>query len=313
MPGTTPDGLVGKVVGLLSLLAVMPVFALSLPLSFVFGTPSVWQFGEKYRPSFSYVWSRFMTEGVMGCHLKLVGSRGLYKDGPCVYLANHRAWSDFFIDMYLTEGRAFILSRYLVVYVFPLFAAPAMFIGAVFAFKRNKPGQHEALNANLDAHLAAYPDFKGMVVYPEGTRNVRPDALPLRRGLIKYAWSRGLDVQVIIASDKEHVLSSHLYSASWGVEILCGYGEVVSSKAHPNDFEAFFAEVKRSWDAEWDRVYGAKHARGTSRAPALKPHAPKVQLVEYTAGATGLLIGYTLACVLVAILVVAAVAKRALA
>jgi 1-acyl-sn-glycerol-3-phosphate acyltransferase len=223
----------------------------------------VWQFGEKYRPSFSYVWSRFMTEGVMGCHLKLVGSRGLYKDGPCVYLANHRAWSDFFIDMYLTEGRAFILSRYLVVYVFPLFAAPAMFIGAVFAFKRNKPGQHEALNANLDAHLAAYPDFKGMVVYPEGTRNVRPDALPLRRGLIKYAWSRGLDVQVIIASDKEHVLSSHLYSASWGVEILCGYGAVVGRRVGPRVRRETREGDLASARAQTARAEGA--ARGVHR------------------------------------------------
>ena len=160
-----------------------------------------------------------MTETVMGCRLRLVGNRGLYKEGPCIYLANHRAWADFFIDMYLTEGRAFILSRYLVVYVFPLFAIPAMYIGAVFAFKRNKPGQHDALNKQLDDHLHDHPDFSGFVVYPEGTRNIKPDALPLKRGLIKYTWSRGLDVQVVIAADKEHVLSQKRFSASWGVEI----------------------------------------------------------------------------------------------
>ena len=56
MPGTTPDGLLGRVVGFVSLCAVIPVFALSLPLSFMFGTPSCWGFGEKYRPSFSYLW-----------------------------------------------------------------------------------------------------------------------------------------------------------------------------------------------------------------------------------------------------------------
>jgi hypothetical protein len=56
MPGTTPDGLLGKVVGFISLMAVIPVFALSLPLCFMFGSPSCWGFGEKYRPSFAYVW-----------------------------------------------------------------------------------------------------------------------------------------------------------------------------------------------------------------------------------------------------------------
>jgi hypothetical protein len=62
--------------------------------------------------------------------------------------------------VYLTEGRAFILSRYLVVYVFPLFALPAMAVGAVFAFKRNKPGAHEALNAQLDTHRETHGDFR---------------------------------------------------------------------------------------------------------------------------------------------------------
>ena len=45
----------------------------------------------------------------MGVRLKLVGSRGLYKDGKCVYLSNHRAWADFFIDMYITEVGGTIL------------------------------------------------------------------------------------------------------------------------------------------------------------------------------------------------------------
>ena len=54
--GTTPDGILGKVIGLISLFAVLPVFSLSMPLSFMFGSPSCWGFGEKYRPSFSYVW-----------------------------------------------------------------------------------------------------------------------------------------------------------------------------------------------------------------------------------------------------------------
>ena len=66
-----------------------------------------------------------------------------------MYLANHRAWADFFLDLYLTEGRAFMLSRFMVVYAFPLFGIPAVILGAVFAFKRNKPGkadEHIQLN-----------------------------------------------------------------------------------------------------------------------------------------------------------------------
>lgn len=276
-------GAFGAVSGFVTLLATLPIFSLSLPLSFVFGVPSVWQFGEAYRPSFSYVWSKFMTEAVMGVKLKLVGNRGLYKDGECVFLSNHRAWADFFVDMYLTEGRAFILSRYLVVYAFPLFAIPAMCDGALFAFKRGKPGAHEELNAQLDAHLKTFPDYAGFVVYPEGTRNVKPRSLSLKRGLLKYTWSRKKTVQVIIAADKEQVLSEQIGKASYGVEIPVGYSDVIHSSEYENDFEGFAREVQKTWDAEWEKVYSARR----DRTRALHP---KAQLVTYTRGKTILLL-----------------------
>jgi len=63
------------------------------------------------------------------------------------------------------------------------------------------------------------------VVYPEGTRNIKPHSLPLKRGMLKYTHSRQLDVQIIIAADKEHVLSQKRASASWGVEVPLGYSE----------------------------------------------------------------------------------------
>lgn len=63
------------------LLALVPVFSFSFPLSLFISTPSVWNFRDEFRPSMPYVWSKFMTEVVMGVNLKLVGTRGLYKAG----------------------------------------------------------------------------------------------------------------------------------------------------------------------------------------------------------------------------------------
>jgi 1-acyl-sn-glycerol-3-phosphate acyltransferase len=31
---------------------------------------------------------------------------------PIMYLANHRSWADFFVDLYLLGGRGVIMSRY---------------------------------------------------------------------------------------------------------------------------------------------------------------------------------------------------------
>ena len=36
--------------------------------------------------------------------------------------------------------------------------------------------------------METYTDFSGFVLYPEGTRNIKPKALPLRRGMLKYTW-----------------------------------------------------------------------------------------------------------------------------
>ena len=96
-------------------------------------------------------------------------------------------------------------------------------------------------------------------------------------------------MQIIIGGHKEHVLSEQRGSASWGVEIPVGYSEVVSSKSFAGDFEGFYAEVKRAWELEWDRVYGEKD-RPT------RPYHPKVQLVEYTNGMSVLLVASSALC-----------------
>ena len=95
-------------------------------------------------------------------------------------------------------------------------------------------------------------------------------------------------MQVIIGGHKEHVLSEQRGSASWGVEIPVGYSEVVSSKSFAGDFEGFYAEVKRVWELEWDRVYGEKDKT--------RPHHPKVQLVEYTNAMSTMLVVSSATC-----------------
>ena len=54
----------------------------------------------------------------------------------------------------------------------------------------------EELNKQLDDHMKKYTDFSGFVLYPEGTRNIKPKALPLRRGMLKYTW-QGAGVSIL--------------------------------------------------------------------------------------------------------------------
>ena len=134
-----------KGVNLIALLIAFPILAFSYPLSLLTrGTlHGVWNFSKEIRPPITQIWADFMTSNVMNVRFKIVSQKQLYRDGKCVYLCNHRAWSDFFIDMSLCEGRSFTLSRMLVMYVFPVFMVPAVFVGAVFPFRMDKCGGHE--------------------------------------------------------------------------------------------------------------------------------------------------------------------------
>ena len=75
-------------------------------------------------------------------------------------------------------------------YVFPIFMLPAVFAGAVFPFRRDKGGGYEELNNSIDKHWSRCEQyFPGFLCYPEGTRNIKPHSLPLKRGMLRYAHS----------------------------------------------------------------------------------------------------------------------------
>ncbi|GIM16765.1 hypothetical protein Vretimale_19357 [Volvox reticuliferus] len=64
------------------------------------------------------------------------GEMTLYRGARCLYLCNHRSWADFFIDTYLTEGRAALMSRWLVYFVFPVFCTSVIILRGIVLFKR---------------------------------------------------------------------------------------------------------------------------------------------------------------------------------
>ena len=65
--------------------------------------------------------------------------------------------------------------------------------------------------------------------------------------MIKYAYSRGIPVQIIIATNKEKVFSETKFTATWGVELTVQYSRVI----HPQQFDSdskFIRTIQREWD-----------------------------------------------------------------
>ena len=147
------------------------------------------------------------------------------------------------------------MSRWAVLPVFPLFMGPIRAIRAVILFKRGKITDVDAFNRWVDQQFAASPQ-SAIAVYPEGHRSTHGESLPLKRGMVKYAYSRNHPVQIIIGGNKEAILSEKHRVARFRQTVAVGFSEVLWPKDYP-DFESFMAKVQSTWDAEWNEVFSA--------------------------------------------------------
>ncbi|PNW70905.1 hypothetical protein CHLRE_17g738350v5 [Chlamydomonas reinhardtii] len=199
------------------------------------------------------------------------GEHTLYKGGPCLYLCNHRSWADFFIDAYLTEGRAALMSRWLVYFVFPVFCTSCMILKGIVLFKRGTIADKEAFNAWLDQTLGS-SHVPGLLVYPEGHRSTKPASLPLKRGMLHYAHSRKLPVQIVVTRGKDEVLSEKSQSVHFGRTCVTTFSKVLKSADYPN-FEAFFTDLQATWDSCWAATYGLEDLKNVPRFSMPGPQA----------------------------------------
>lgn len=159
------------------------------------------------------------------------------------------------VDQYVTEGRSLFMSRLAVVWVFPFFMTGIAAIRSVILFKRGSIADKDKFNRWIDKKLVESPQ-SGLAVYPEGHRSTHGESLPLKRGMLHYAFSRKMPVQVVISSNKEAILSEKHQVARLGQTVAVGYSEVIYPDNYEN-FERFMSKVQETWDSEWDTVFGA--------------------------------------------------------
>ena len=169
-----------------------------------------------------------------------------------LWQCNHRDWGDFFIDLYVVEGRAGFLSRLAVLIAFPVFGIYGLVTKTACFFRRNSKGRDfSKFNERVTQHIQRSP-CQGIVVYPEGTRNIKPESLPLRRGMIRYACAEKVPVQIVMTTNKENVLSQKKKKACFGTKCIVGYSKLIDPSEYES-FEGFFDEIQATWDAEWKR------------------------------------------------------------
>ncbi|PSC74279.1 Flavin-containing monooxygenase FMO GS-OX-like 3 [Micractinium conductrix] len=125
-------------------------------------------------------------------------------------------------------------------------------------------------NAWLDKELARGP-LRSLLVYPEGHRNQSAASLPLKHGMLRYAYTRRMPVQAVITAGKEDVLNERLCWAHFGRTLVTGTSAVLDSSQF-EDFEAFMAAAQALWDKQWAEVYSApRHGLQKLQEPVPAP------------------------------------------
>ena len=113
----------------------------------------------------------------------------------------------------------------------------------------------QGFNNWIDIQFAKSPQT-GVGVYPEGHRSTHGESLPLKRGMLKYAYTRKLPVQIVIGGNKESILSEKHFTARFHQTVAVGFSEVLKPEEYP-DFEPFMQKIQETWDNEWNEVFSS--------------------------------------------------------
>lgn len=170
-----------------------------------------------------------------------------------MYLCNHRSWGDFFIDQALCNGGAY-LSRLLVIPACPMSSLYAFLAHSTWFFNRKSGIDRDALGKYIQTQWLSRAS-KGVVVYPEGTRNLTMEPLKLKTGVLKMAFDYKRTVQVVITTNKEVMAAAKNMSFQRGVRCVSS----ISPELNPDDFdtfEDFVAAVRKQFVESWHDAYG---------------------------------------------------------
>ena len=191
-----------------------------------------------------------------------------------VYLCNHRSWADFFIDQVVTGGSSY-LARLMVWIGTPVSSLYAWLSHSTWFFNRKRGIDRAAFAKFMDTEWARRPTF-GMIAYPEGTRNQDKDPLPLKTGVLQFAFEYKRPVQCVITAGKESVCNEKKLTARLGQTVVTECSAVID----PTTFDTqdkFVAEVRKAFAETWKLAYGAKSEDCVAYEPPMDVPHPTFQ------------------------------------
>jgi len=124
------------------------------------------------------------TTKALGIEVMLNGEE---KEGPCLYISNHRSLLDPLIE--LGYINTFILSKAEVAN-YPLIGSGARKTGVLFVERSNEESRKAAIQSIEKLFLSGLP----VLIYPEGTTNAGDLTAEFRKGTFELAFRLGIPV-----------------------------------------------------------------------------------------------------------------------
>jgi 1-acyl-sn-glycerol-3-phosphate acyltransferase len=177
----------------------------------------------------------------------------------CLWICPHRSVADFFVHKELVEGRGATLSRTLVAGVFPMIWLASRLDRSVWFFRRDKAHTRDAFYRWLDREFERCP-LEGLIVYAEGHRSQLERPLPLKAGMIRYAFRRGLPVQVVMTGQTEQVIDERRRIGRTGVTVPYRVEPPLEPGDYPDE-RAFFRAVSELFQRAFHEVAGGPPPR----------------------------------------------------
>eukprot|EP00210_Caulerpa_lentillifera_P006916 g6613.t1 len=135
----------------------------------------------------------------------------------------------------------------------PVFMTYGLVSQSMFFFRRGHTQDKEKFNNWLDKCWAGSP-FQGLIVYPEGHRNLTAKSLVLKKGMLRYAYLRKVPCQITLSQNKEGPFNEKKWTVQFGCTVRVAYSELIYPQNY-DEFEDFFKEVHSQWDEMWNTIY----------------------------------------------------------
>ena len=172
----------------------------------------------------------------------------------CLWIMPHRSVADFFVHKEIVEGRGATLSRFLVAGVFPLIWFASRLDRSTWFFRRDRAHTRDAFYRWLDREFERCP-LDGLIVYAEGHRSQADRPLPLKAGMVRYAFRRKLPIQIVMTAHTEQVVDERGLVARSGVTVPYRVEPPLEPGDHADE-RAFYRAVSEAFQRSFRDVAG---------------------------------------------------------